>query len=184
MGLAEHDYKTTLLNEEENSMTNIAKREDTSALDKHIDIYDSWFTPTIFGRSAWEDVVGEFFGNFDRSFGNDQIVPCDVVQYKDDDGNITATEIQYALAGYNKDNVTIEVNGDKLTIIIEKTDSKEDTSKNKHYVHKGISHRKIETRYNLSGYDKDHIEASFENGILSLKLPVTQKDEVKKIEIK
>jgi HSP20 family protein len=139
--------------------------------------------PTIFDRDAWGHIVGDFFGDFDKYFGNGQVVPCDVVQIKDNDGNITATEIQYALAGYEKDNVTIEVNADSLNLTVEKTEKTEDTS-NKHYLHKGISHRRIEASYSLSGYDRENIGASFENGILKLTLPVIKKNEAKKIEIK
>lgn len=157
-----------------------------------VDRYDDWF-PTIMGRSAWEDIVGDFFGDFDKFFGRDQIVPCDVIQHKDDQGNIVSTEIQYALAGYNKDNVAIEVNGDRLYLTVDKTEKTEDIPeksekpekpKNKEYLHKGISHRRIEAAYSLNGYDKDNIQASFTNGVLSLNLPVTHKSESKKIEVK
>lgn len=163
------------------STVGIAKTTGNNAV-RDLERYD-WGFPTIFGRTAWDDLFGDFFGDFDRFFGKDQIVPCDVVQLKDENGNITATEIQYALAGYTKDNVTIETNGDKLYLTVDKTEKTEDTS-NKEYLHKGISHRRIEASYSLSGYDKENIGASFENGILKLTLPVTKKSEAKKIEVK
>lgn len=167
----------------------LVKSTGSIAVDPWEDRFDGWF-PTIFGRSAWNDLVGDFVGDFDKFFGRDQIVPCDVIQHQDDQGNIVSTEIQYALAGYTKDNVTIEVNGDRLCLTVDKTDKTETTedapksSKSRQYLHKGISHRRIEAAYNLNGYEKDKIEASFENGILSVKLPVNKNSEVKRIEIK
>lgn len=146
-----------------------------------VDKYD-WNLPTIFGRTAWDDLIGNFFVDFDRFFGRDQVVPCDVIQHKDDQGVMVSTEIRYALAGYSKDNVSVTVDGNKLTVVVDKTEETED-SPDKEYVHKGISHRRIEAAYSLNGYDKDSIQASFENGVLSLNLPVSQKSEAKKIEI-
>ena len=160
--------------------TAVTKKSDNSV--RELDRYD-WGFPTIFGRNAWGDVFGDFFSDFDKFFGKDQVVPCDVIQHKDNKGVLTSTEIQYALAGYNKDNVSIEINGNTLSLVVEKTDKKEDAD-GKEYVHKGISHRRIEASYNLNGYDKDNIQASFENGVLSLKIPVLAKSDTKRIEIK
>lgn len=159
--------------------TGLVIENGNSAVDRR---YQDW-SPTIFGRSAWDELIEGFMEDFDKCFGNEQVVPCDVIQLKDKKGNITATEIQYALAGYDKNNVTIQIDGDKLSLKIEKTEKTESETE-KEYVHQGISHRRIEAAYSLNGYDKDKIEASFENGLLKLKLPVIPKGEVKKIEIK
>lgn len=154
---------------------------------RNVEKYD-WNFPTIFGRTAWDDMFSSFFEDFDKCFGRDQVVPCDVIQHKDDEGKLVSTEIQYALAGYNKDNVNVEVNGNVLTVVVDKTEKTDNSADVKdakrEYVHKGISHRRIEASYNLSGYDKENIKASFENGVLSLNIPVSAKGETKKIEVK
>lgn len=155
-----------------------------TAITKQNGLDYNWAFPTIFGKAAWGDLVESFFEDFDNAFGRDQVVPCDVIQHKDEKGNIASTEIQYALAGYNKEDVTIEVNDNKLYLTIDKTVNVDDVPEKRQYVHKGISHRRIEAAYSLNGYDKDNIQASFENGVLSVKLPVSQKSETKKIEVK
>ena len=88
----------------------------------------SGFFPII-GSSLFEhffDDLGSFEDNIDRFFGNDQVVPYDVIQIKDDKGNVTAHEINYALAGYDKDNITIDVDGDWMTIVVDKKEDQED----------------------------------------------------------
>jgi HSP20 family molecular chaperone IbpA len=164
-------------------MSNVPVKGTGSNAVRNVERYD-WNFPTIFGRSAWDDLFGNFFEDFEKCFGRDQVVPCDVIQHKDDKGVLVSTEIQYALAGYDKDNVSIEVDGNILTLVVDKTEKTEDAPESKQYVHKGISRRRIEASYNLNGYDKDNIQASFENGVLSLKIPVAQKSEAKKIEVK
>jgi HSP20 family molecular chaperone IbpA len=132
--------------------------------------------------NVWDDMFGGFFSEFDKFFGNDQTVPCDVVQNKDKNGDIVSTDIQYALAGYDKENITIDVKDNRLFLTVAKTEETDDSTKE--YLHKGISHRRIEAAYDLSGYNKDAIGANFENGILKLSLPVKKESETKKIEIK
>lgn len=138
--------------------------------------------PTILGMNVWDDMFGGFFNEFDKFFGRDQTVPCDVIQNKDQSGNIVSTDIQYALAGYDKENIAIDVKDNRLFLTVEKTEETDDSAKE--YLHKGISHRRIEVAYDLSGYDKDAIAANFENGVLKLSLPVNKESGVKKIEIK
>lgn len=140
------------------------------------------FFPTIVGRSLFDDVFADFEENFDRFFGNTQVVPYDFIHNKDKDGNITSSEIQLALAGYSEKDISVEIDGDVMTVKVEKEEKVEDSGKN--YLHKGISHRRIETSYNISGYDKEKISSSFENGILKIELPASDKKEVKKIAVK
>jgi len=163
------------------STVGITRATGSSAVDRYGFDYDH-LSPIIVGQKPWATLFENFFDDFDKFFGDGQVVPCDVIQNKNEKGFITSTEIQYALAGYNKSNVSINVDNDQLYLTVEKTEKSE--TENKSYIHKGISRRKIEAVYNLSGYDKDNISASFEEGILKLNLPVAAKKEGKKIEIK
>ena len=163
--------------------SNITKNDGNSSAVEIIKDKDkaNWL-PTVFGGDEWGQLVNNFFGDFDRYFGKSQVVPCDVLHVRNADGDVVSTEIQYALAGYDKDNINIKIDGDKLSLVVEQTEKEEDS--NSTYLHRGISHRRIETSYSLNGYDKDNIGASFEDGILNITLPVRQKGEAKQIEVK
>lgn len=138
--------------------------------------------PTILSSSFFDDFFEDYDKMFDKFLGTSQIVPCDVIQNKDEGGNIIDTELRYALAGYDKDNIAIEIDDNVLTCKVEKTEKSEDTSK-KNYLHKGISHRYIEFSYRLDGFDKENITSSFENGILTIKLPISERKAIKKIKV-
>jgi len=76
----------------------------------------------------------------------------------------TNYSIDVAIAGFNKDEVEIRVEGDKLTVIGETIN--EDTST---YLHKGIANRNFTLNFTLS----DTVvvgDAEFNNGILSIGL--------------
>jgi len=139
--------------------------------------------PSIFSQDVFEELLNmEPFKDFERFFGNSQVVPYDFIENKDKNGVVISNEIQYALAGYDKDNISIEIDEDRLNLKIEKIEKTDDSNKN--YVHKGISQRRIEASYCINGYDKENISSSFENGILKITLPVTEKKQAKKIEVK
>jgi HSP20 family protein len=138
--------------------------------------------PTLFNTDMFNEIFADFEGNFDKFFGTSQVVPYDVVQNKDENGLVKSIDIRYALAGYDKDNICIEIEDDMLTLKVDKIEETENASKS--YLHKGISRRRIEASYCISGYDKDAISSTFENGVLILNMPVLQKKSVQKIEIR
>lgn len=89
--------------------------------------------------------------------------------------------IELALAGYQREDITIEVENNTLTI--KGTPTKEDDSKK--YLHKGISSKSFTTSFKLNEnavVDK----ASFTDGILSisLRLEVPEEKRPQLIEIK
>ena len=80
---------------------------------------------------------------------------------KIDDTNYT---IEIEIAGFDKDEITIRVEGDKLTVTGESEEKNDIT-----YLHKGIANRNFTLNYTLS----DTVvvgDAQFNNGILSIGL--------------
>ena len=139
--------------------------------------------PSIFNQDIFDEAFNtEFFNDFEKFFGKSQIVPYDFIENKDENGVVVSNEIQYALAGYDKDNISVEIDGDMLSVKIEKTDKPNESNKN--YIHRGISQRRIEASYCINGYDKENVSSSFENGVLKITLPIAEKKQVKKIEVK
>ena len=86
--------------------------------------------------------------------------PYNIVKHDDDH-----FEIEIAVAGFDKDDVSIEVDQDQLRIKGQRA-KEEDTSK---YLHRGLAARDFERQFTLA----DHMEvgdAELTNGILRVKL--------------
>jgi len=86
--------------------------------------------------------------------------PYNIVKYDDDH-----FEIEIAVAGFDKEDVSIEVDQDQLRIKGQRI-KEEDTSK---YLHRGLAARDFERQFTLA----DHMEvgdAELTNGILRVKL--------------
>lgn len=86
--------------------------------------------------------------------------PYNVVKHSDD-----SFEIEVAVAGFTKEDITVEVDQDQLKIKGQRLKD-EDTSK---YVYRGLAARDFERVFTLA----DHMEvgeAELTNGILSVKL--------------
>lgn len=74
--------------------------------------------------------------------------------------------ITMAIAGFSKDDVTIEVQENTLTIT-GKNDTEEKAGSERKYLHKGISERNFERKFQLG----DHVKvlaADMENGLLHI----------------
>lgn len=100
--------------------------------------------------------------------------PYDIV--KEDENTYT---VKYALAGFDKGDISITVEGPQLVVKGKSSAEKED------YLWKGISNRSFEHRLNLAdGMEVD--AAKFVNGILKIGLSnlVTINNNIKQIELK
>jgi len=98
----------------------------------------------------------------------------------------TSTLIEAEIPGLSKDQVTIK--DDILSIRGEKQDKK-DYSTGSQYIHKELKKSSFSRSFSLgSNYDKENVDAKFNNGILEITLkkikPTPKKEEIKKIEIK
>ena len=100
--------------------------------------------------------------------------------------NDKSYNVTFALAGVDKDNIKIEKTSDEITLTVKALDDKELEKKKNAYFHHGIKlpcAKDIESHIVVpKEYDADKLEASYENGLLTLKMPL--KDEAKPIEVK
>ena len=92
-------------------------------------------------------------------------------------------DIEIAVAGFKKKDITIEQQDNVLTISAVKENK--DISEDKKYVHKGISTRSFERRFTLAEHVKVQ-EASVSDGILTvqLELEIPEEKLPRQIEIK
>lgn len=118
------------------------------------------------------------FNNIEaRAFnGNSNYPPYNVLKY--DEHNY---EIEIAVAGFDKEDITVEVDQDQL--IIKGHRSKEDNSEL--YIHRGLAARDFERAFTLPQY-MEVGEVELTNGILHVKLTLIIPEALKprRIEVK
>lgn len=123
--------------------------------------------------NLWDDLVHrEFPYTMETSFPKDNIIKKD-----------NEVVIELALAGYNKENISIERNGNRLTVTASKEDKEQEENVN--YIRRHIATRAFTKHYTVATEYRE-IDAKFENGILSIHLEREPKEEETKqlIEIK
>ncbi|MDD9139502.1 MAG: Hsp20/alpha crystallin family protein [Candidatus Cardinium sp.] len=91
--------------------------------------------------------------------------------------------IEVELPGMQTSDIELKIDNDMLTIRGKKEETSEDREKN-YYMRErycGIFQRSITLPSNIS---EEHIDAQFDNGILSIHIPKKEVGKVKKIEVK
>ncbi len=92
--------------------------------------------------------------------------------------------LEAELPGFKKENINVEVEDGKLTIIAERSSEKSDNEEN--IVHSERIYGTFTRSFDVSSVQTDEITATFVDGILSLELPKKKEEEPKtrKLEIK
>ncbi len=86
--------------------------------------------------------------------------------------------IEVAVPGFNKNDFKIEIHNDQLSISSEKEESSESKEENEHYTKREFSYQSFCRSFNLpQTADAEKIDASYENGILTVVIP--KKEEAK-----
>ena len=121
---------------------------------------------TTFDRNKFTPYSIGFDNLFDRLFDIDLESSSSYPPYnisKVDDNNYI---IEMALAGFNKDDIEIELADSELTV---RSKKREDSNKDVNLIHQGISHRSFNRKFTLS----EEIlvkNAEMKNGMLIIKL--------------
>ena len=121
---------------------------------------------TTFDRNKFIPYSIGFDNLFDRLFDMDLESSSTYPPYnisKVDDNNYI---IEMALAGFNKDDIEIELADSELTV---RSKKREDTNKDVNLIHQGISHRSFNRKFTLS----EEIlvkNAEMKDGMLIIKL--------------
>ena len=121
---------------------------------------------TTFDRNKFIPYSIGFDNLFDRLFDIDLESSSSYPPYnisKVDDNNYI---IEMALAGFNKDDIEIELADSELTV---RSKKREDSNKDVNLIHQGISHRSFNRKFTLS----EEIlvkNAEMKNGMLIIKL--------------
>lgn len=121
--------------------------------------------------------LDDIFDDFTLSTRELSAMKCDIYE----ENNVY--NIEADLPGFDKKDVSIEINDDYLTIKAEKETEIKDESKK--YIHNERRYGKVERSFYLRGINQDNISAKMENGTLYITIPKQDEKESKKlIEIK
>ena len=109
----------------------------------------------------------------------EQNMKCDIYEK---DGNY---HIEMDIPGFNKEDISVETKDGYLTITADKKQEQTEEDKDKNYIRRERVYGKYERSFYLGDLDEDHIDASFENGMLNITVPKKEVVDTKKvIEIK
>lgn len=120
--------------------------------------------PGLLGRTVFDDIFDNFFTNVPAYVQKStQGYPVADI-YSDDDGN---TIMEFALAGFSKENLTIEVKPEERTLTV--AAAAEDGGQNERRIARR-SFKKTYVNYD-DNLDLANANACFENGLLSITVP-------------
>ena len=118
------------------------------------------FTP-LYRSTVGYDRLGSLFDTALRSDQASPGYPPYNIEVVDEDHYL----ISLAIAGFNQDELDIQVENSVLTVKGQKTESNE----GKRFLHQGIATRSLERKFNLADYVKV-TDADLVNGLLMVKL--------------
>jgi HSP20 family protein len=78
------------------------------------------------------------------------------------------------LPGFKKEDLSVDIEGDTLTIRAERTDSKDEKDGKGNFVKRERSYGSFSRSFDMTGIRTEDIAAAYENGVLKLTLPKQQ----------
>jgi HSP20 family molecular chaperone IbpA len=135
------------------------------------------YRPGLVGRNVLDNVFDNFFIDFPRHLKQStQGYPVADI-FRDDDGN---TVMEFALAGFSRDDLTIDVKPDTRSITVAaNSTSGIDAVSNRRIAKRSFTKTFVNYDNNL---DLTSANASFSNGLLTITVP--QRPETQPVEIK
>ena len=119
---------------------------------------------------TWNGLVNDLFADFDNNFGQSVNAPVNIAETKE------AYHLEVAAPGRSKDNFTLNVENNSLTIGYE--EKKEAETADYKTIRKEFSSKSFKRTFNLDEkINTEAIEAKYEDGLLKVLLP--KKEEVK-----
>ena len=115
-----------------------------------------------------EELEKAFFSNpFGNFFGSNSLAEfkTDVT----DEGDHYLLEAD--LPGFDKKDITLDINGDILTVHAERHSKVEEKDKKDKVIRMERSYGSYSRQYDISGVKADEIKAKYDNGVLKLTLP-------------
>lgn len=114
-----------------------------------------------------DDFSRSLFGALSPFFGSSATELFSTDIRKDGDNFIMETD----LPGFSKDDISIDIDGDYLTVKAVRHSLHEDKEEKKNFIRCERSYGAYQRSFDISGVDSANISAKFDNGVLTLTLP-------------
>ena len=133
------------------------------------------YRPTLLGRSVFDDIFNSMLDMPTLINRTTQGYPVADI-YKNDDGSTT---LEFALAGFNKNELFVEVKPEERTITVSAN------SNNANENQRRIARRSFKKPYvNYDNtLDLSKVEANYENGLLTINLPTRPETQAINVQI-
>ena len=103
-----------------------------------------------------------------RSFWNDTELTAFRTDIKKQDGNYI---LEAELPGFKKEDISIDIDKDCLTISAEHKSEENEDDKDKGFIRRERYYGSYSRSFNIKGIDADAISASYTDGVLTLTMP-------------
>jgi HSP20 family protein len=133
--------------------------------------------PSVYSNDLFDRLETEIFDQFHKMAYPKSGVPYDVVENYDDDAKVLqSTDIVFALAGYDVDDIKVKVEDGILTVSAQKT--VEEDNKNKKYRQRGLSSRSFSQSFRTHEISPSDVTAEYTNGqlVVNVKHNIPQKE--------
>ena len=121
--------------------------------------------PMFFDTKSIDELLDVF--GIDKFNGHKREYPHNIFETKDG-----THVLEIALAGFKKEDISVKIENDLLKI-----DVASDKDDDIEYIYKGIAKRQLHTIFTLgTRVLKDEISSKFENGMLTIEIPIDNKN--------
>ena len=111
-------------------------------------------------------LLNNLFNDFDSTKNYDKLMKCDI--YEENNFNI----FEIDLPGFKKDDIKLDLENGYLVVSAEKKNTEENNDENKNYIHRErYYHTKCERSFYIGEISENNIKATFNDGILKIKIP-------------
>lgn len=115
---------------------------------------------------------------YTRTFGRPVrgALPMDGVRHEND------VELRFDLPGFSLDNIEVSVDRGVLTVSAKREEEKKSDSE-RAFVRERVTGSLRRRIYLGDAYDADKVEAAYENGVLTVRVPLAEQAKARKVEI-
>jgi HSP20 family protein len=137
---------------------------------------------TPFGRNKYD--LFNIFNDFDKDFFSDNMPMNTCRTDIKDEGDKYVMEAE--LPGFDKEDITLDINGSYLVISAEHKSENEQKDDKGHYIRRERTIGSYKRSFDISDVSAESISAEYKNGILMIDLPKKKAEEpvTKRLEIK